>query len=157
MSIIADALYEDLRLTEAELEESFKVFTEEKAKEDKPEKKVRKKSVKKEEELQEEMYVDIPVEPDMILESKQKKEPLKESAIRKPGTAEYDSNEGRIKRVNHFRKVTNMSEGEELTEAFIDENDWAVKQTSCYFNRPSARIRAELLNQKYTGLEQYEN
>ena len=148
MSIIADALYEDLLLTELELNESLQESQKE---EEKLEEK------KEEEKLQEEMYVDIPIEPDMILESKQKKEPLKESAIRKPGTAEYDSNEGRIKRVNHFRKVTNMSEGEELTEAFIDENDWAVKQTSCYFNRPSARIRAELLNQKYTGLEQYEN
>ena len=103
---------------------------------------------------EEEQYVEIPYEEDMLLESF---EPIEQNKVRKIGSSEYDSNEGRIKRVNHFRKLANLSDEEQITESLIESKDWAVKQTACVFNRPSARVKAELLNQKYTGLEEYEN
>ena len=113
----------------------------------------------KEEDLEEELitedpYVEIPVEPEMFVENLLKEEVPK---MRKYGTAEYDSNEGRLKRVKHFRKLANLDDSEPITESLIESKDWAVKQTACVFNRPSARIKAELLNQKYTGLEEYED
>lgn len=106
-----------------------------------------------EEVITEEKLVEIPFEEYMV-ESLLTEEIPK---VRKPGSSEYDSNEGRIKRVNHFKKLVNLADDEPITEALIESKDWAVKNTACYFNRPSARIKAELLNQKYTGLEEYED
>lgn len=139
MSSISDALYESKKLfdEDMELEDRIDSLEEEPL---------------EEEIITEEHYVEIPVEPEMFIESLEKK-PKK----RKIGSSEYDSNEGRIKRVNHFRKLVNLSDDEPITESLIESKDWAVKNTACYFNRPSARIKAELLNQKYTGLEEYEN
>ena len=107
-----------------------------------------------EEVITEERLVEIPYE-DYMTESLVITEEAPK--MRKVGSSEYDSNEGRIKRVNHFRKLVNLEDDEPITEALIESKDWAVKNTACTFNRPSARIKAELLNQKYTGLEEYED
>lgn len=106
-----------------------------------------------EEVITEEKLVEIPYD-ETMLESLITEEAPK---MRKVGSSEYDSNEGRIKRVNHFRKLVNLADDEPITEALIESKDWAVKNTACTFNRPSSRIKAELLNQKYTGLEEYED
>ena len=142
---IRDALYESKVLSDEDMELEDRINSlEETDKEENLE----------EELITEEHYVEIPVEPEMFIESLLREEAPK---VRKPGSAEYDSNEGRIKRVKHFRKLANIDDSEPITESLIESKDWAVKQTACVFNRPSARIKAELLNQKYTGLEEYED
>ena len=141
---IRDALYESKVLSDEDMELEDRINSLEDTDEEDLE----------EELITEEQYVEIPVEPEMFVENLLKEEvPI----IRKPGSAEYDSNEGRLKRVKHFRKLANLDDSEPITESLVESKDWAVKQTACVFNRPSARIKAELLNQKYTGLEEYED
>ena len=143
MGVLTDALYENLHfeedITEKDLEDRIDSLEEDL--------------------ITEEQYVDIPAEDDMFLHEDLNEELIKEEipTARKLGSAEYDSNEGRIQRVNHFRKLINLADDEPITESLIESKDWAVKNTACTFDRPSARIKAELLNQKYTGLEQYED
>ena len=141
---IRDALYESKVLSDEDMELEDRINSLEDTDEEDLE----------EELITEEQYVEIPVEPEMFVENLLKEEvPI----IRKPGSVEYDSNEGRLKRVKHFRKLANLDDSEPITESLVESKDWAVKQTACVFNRPSARIKAELLNQEYTGLEEYED
>lgn len=143
MGVLTNALYENLHfeedITEKDLEDRIDSLEEDL--------------------ITEEQYVDIPTEDDMFLHEDLNEELIKEEipTARKLGSAEYDSNEGRIQRVNHFRKLINLADDEPITESLIESKDWAVKNIACTFDRPSARIKAELLNQKYTGLEQYED
>lgn len=148
MGIITDALYENLHFEEDIMTDEI----EEKDLEDKIDS-------LEEELITEEQYVEVPVEDDMFIREDLNEELIKEEIPtgRKIGSAEYDSNEGRIQRVNHFRKLINLADDEPITESLLEAKDWAVKQTACQFYRPSERIKAELLNQKYTGLEQYED
>lgn len=157
MGILTDALYENLHFEEdIMIDKQDLEDTEEKADEKDLDDRI---DSLEEEMITEEKLVEIPYEDEMIMQEELNEDLITEDipVARKFGSAEYDSNEGRIQRVNHFRKLANLSDDEPITESLLEEKDWAVKQTACQFYRPSDRIKAELLNQKYTGLEQYEN
>ena len=71
---------------------------------------------------------------------------------RKLGTEAYDANEGRLKRIAMYRDFANLDEDFEITEDNI--NDWALTRTSCFSNRPKRRIKAEILGQAWSDLEE---
>ncbi len=66
---------------------------------------------------------------------------------------EWDANEGRKQRVDRYRQLTMLNEEDEITEDNIQ--DWALSRVSTEKCVPAERLRAELLNQPYTGYEKY--
>ena len=72
--------------------------------------------------------------------------------VRKLGSAEYDANEGRHQRISMYRQLANLEEGFEVAEDNIDE--WALGRTASYYNRPRRRVKAEILGQKWSDLEE---
>lgn len=90
-------------------------------------------------------------------------EKLKESASIKPENTPkahdkfkerelWDSNEGRRERIAKYRQLTLLDEDAEITEDNIQ--DWALKRVCVNSGWPIERVKAELLGQKYTGLEE---
>lgn len=86
---------------------------------------------------------------------------LKESApVKKPHVAHdkfkerelWDANEGRRERIAKYRQLTLLDEDAEITEDNIQ--DWALKRVCLNSGWPVERVKAELLGQKYTGLEE---
>lgn len=115
--------------------------------------------------LNEEKLVDIEqyLEPENYVESLQEsvedKKPLKTELPDRPrkgrpGSPEYDANHNRRNRVARYRKYANIPDDFEITPENIDER--ALIKTCTYENCPKDKLKAELLKQPYTGLENYE-
>lgn len=64
----------------------------------------------------------------------------------------WEANEGRRERIAQYRKLTLMNESDEICEDNIQ--DWALKRVCVDSGWPVERVKAELLGQKYTGLEE---
>ena len=64
----------------------------------------------------------------------------------------WEANEGRRERIAKYRKLALLDESEEITEGNI--KDWALKRVCVDSGWPVERVKAELLGQKYTGLEE---
>ena len=69
----------------------------------------------------------------------------------RPGTSEYEANEGRQKRIAMYRKFANLTEDMPITEDSLDER--ALEKTCVYSNRDRNRVKAELLGQKWSDYE----
>lgn len=67
--------------------------------------------------------------------------------------AKWDANVGRRNRINDFRKNAFLQEDVEITEEIINKNKNAFSKTCLAHGKPKQRLMAELLGQKYTGLE----
>ena len=64
----------------------------------------------------------------------------------------WEANEGRRERIAKYRQLTLMNESESITEENMQE--WALKRVCVDSGWPVERVKAELLGQKYTGLEE---
>lgn len=92
--------------------------------------------------------VDDSFEEDTSLEENLKME----NKVRRIGTEEYDANEGRKRRIAQYRKLAQVDEGVQLTEGMI--NDWALSRTACFNNRSKDQVKAEILGQPWSDLEE---
>ena len=63
----------------------------------------------------------------------------------------YEANEGRKARIDKYRTLVNLDEDVEITEGNIE--DWAFNQTCVDMHCDPARLRAELLGQKWSDYE----
>ena len=78
-------------------------------------------------------------------------EDFDERNLERVGTAEYQANTKRQEHIDMYRKFANLLPDEEITEDNIDE--WALTRTACLANREPARIKAEILGQRYSDYE----
>ena len=70
------------------------------------------------------------------------------------GTPEWAANEYRRGNIEHLKKLTNLDEDVEITEEIIDKNKYMFRKACVDRGLSEERLRAELLGQKYTGLEE---
>lgn len=78
-------------------------------------------------------------------------EDFDERNLERVGTAEYQANTKRQEHIDMYRKFANLLPDEEITGDNIDE--WALTRTACLANREPARIKAEILGQRYSDYE----
>lgn len=71
----------------------------------------------------------------------------------RPGSPEYEANVNRKKREASYRKFANIPDDYEITEDNI--NNWALTRVCTDQNCTKEKLKAELLKQPYTGLEEY--
>lgn len=65
----------------------------------------------------------------------------------------WNANVGRRDRINSFRKSVNLDESVEITEDVINKHKNMFNHTCIDYGVDPKRLKAELLGQKYTGLE----
>lgn len=76
-----------------------------------------------------------------------------EKNLNKISTLEYEANPNRQRRIDLYRKYAHLDEDVEITEDNID--DWALGKVACRVNREPAKVKAEILGQRYSDYEKY--
>ena len=100
-------------------------------------------------ELEDQVVIDDDFINDSLSEDVQK--PVNKTPYRL-GTIRYDANEGRKKRIDLYKKLTNVDENVQLTEGALKK--WAVDRVACFTNTTPERVKNELLGNKWSEFEE---